>query len=107
LLLGVRLGLLLNLGDGLGLLLLKLLRQGFLNPGSLHGHSDSVFLVDLLVLGQAVLQLGKLGLQGGFLEKLGFLVGIDDLGGNEIVEAFARVLGSEGIGFGSVRLRNI
>jgi len=42
-------------------------------------------MVDLLVLGELLLQLGELGLQGRLLEMLRLLVGIDDLERDELI----------------------
>lgn len=61
--------------------------------------------MDLLVLGQLLLELGDLGLQSRLLQDLGFLVRIDDLGGNKLVEGLSSMLAQEGIGLGGMSLR--
>lgn len=64
-------------------------------------------LVDLEVLVQLLLELVELLLQCGLLEDLCFLVGVDDSGGDELVNALALVLGQEGVGFRSVGLVSV
>jgi hypothetical protein len=43
-------------------------------------------------LRQLLLELSELGLQSGLLEDLGLLVGVDDLGGNQLIERLVSVL---------------
>jgi hypothetical protein len=98
------LGLVLDLRQRSLVLLLELLRQILLEGGLLGVQATAVFLVDLQVLGQLLLELGELGLEAGLLENLGLLVGIDDLGGNKLVEALVRVAGDQGVGLGCIGL---
>lgn len=98
--LGIRRGLLGKLGCDIDFLLLELLRQGLL----LLGKTSPVFLVNLLVLSQLLLELEELGLQLRLLEVGGLLVGVDDLEGYELVERLAGVFGNKGVGFGNVGL---
>lgn len=100
---GIRLGLLGELGNRIGLLLLKLLRQSLL----LLRQADLVFLIGLLVLSELLLELEELGLQRGLLEVGGLLVGIDDLEGHELVEGLAAVLGDDVVDLGGVGLAGI
>jgi hypothetical protein len=99
---GVRLGLLCKLGDSIRLLLLQLLRQSLL----LLSQADPVFLVDLPVLGELLLELEQLRLQGRLLEVGGLLVGVDDLGENKVIERLVVMLGDDGIDLGGVGLRD-
>ena len=43
----------------------------------------------------------------GFLEDLGLLVGIEDLGSDEFVEGLARMLAQEGVGFRGIGLLRV
>lgn len=54
----------------------------------------------LLVLGDLFFDLCDLRLESGFLQGLGFLVGIDLLFSNELVEGFAGVLCEDAVDFG-------
>ena len=99
----IRLGLLCDLGNGIRLLLLEFRRQSLL----LLCETSPRFLIDLLVLGELLLELEQLGLQRGLLQVGGLLVGIDDLGGHEVVEGPGAVLGNEGVNLGRVGLGNI
>jgi hypothetical protein len=65
-------------------------------------------LVDLLVLCELFLDLNNLGLQAWLLLDLGFLVGVDGLTGDKLVEGLAGVLGYDlvdllGVGLGEAR----
>lgn len=99
---GVRLGLLRELSDRIGLFLGELVRQGLLLL--LEPHTE--LLVDLLVLRELLLELEQLGLEGGLLEVRGLLVGVDDLGRHELVERLAPILGDDGVDLGGVGLKN-
>jgi hypothetical protein len=64
--------------------------------------------VDLLVLCELLLDLNNLGLQTWLLLDLGFLIGVDGLAGDKLVEGLARVLGYDfvdllGVGLGEAR----
>lgn len=90
----------LGLGRGIGLGLVH-----NLFPFSLVGCGAClVLLVDFLILDKLLLELGELGLEGGALENLCFLVDVDDLCGDEVVERLASVLAQEGIGLGYMSL---
>ena len=103
-LLGIGGGLLLYLVDSLGLLIFVLLCQRLLEGGLLGGETCPVILVDLLVLGELFLDLGKLSLELGLLETLGSLVGVDHLELDELVKGLVLVLGDDGVGPGGVGL---
>jgi hypothetical protein len=55
-------------------------------------------------LGELLLELAELGLEGGLLQNLGFLIGIDDSVGNKFVKRFSGMLLEQGIRLGSVGL---
>ena len=101
-LVGIRLGLLCELGNRVRLLLLELIRQGLL----LLGEPSPVFLVDLLVLGELLLELEQLGLQRRLLQVGGLLVGIDDLGSHKVIERLGAVLGDDGVDLGGIGLED-
>lgn len=98
--LGIFFGLLRELSDEIGLLLLELLRQGL----CLIRKTSPVLLVDLLVLRQLLLELGELGLQHGLLLVSRLLVGINDLKCHKFVERLAAVLGYDVVDSGSICL---
>lgn len=61
--------------------------------------------VDLLVLCELLLDLNNLSLQTWLLLDLSFLIGVDDLAGDKLIEGLARVLGYDfvdllGVGLG-------
>jgi hypothetical protein len=58
------------------------------------------------VLGELLLELEQLGLQGRLLEVGGLLVGVDDLGENKVIERLVVMLGDDGIDLGGVGLRD-
>lgn len=65
--------------------------------------ADQALLVmrgELLVLGDLFLDLCDLCLERGFLQCLGFLVGIDFSFGDELVEGFARIFCKDAVDFG-------
>lgn len=96
--------LVLNLGDGIRLLFLVFVRQSLLHLGLDRVGLCAVLVVDLLVLGQLLLQLGALGKQSILVKNLFLLVGVDDLGSNQLVEALVLVLGDQRVGLGSIGL---
>jgi len=61
-------------------------------------------VVELLVLGELLFQLDKLGLQGGLLQVLRLLVCVDDFQRHELVEWLVAVFGNQGVGFGGIGL---
>jgi hypothetical protein len=93
-----------DLPQGLRLVLLKRRREVLLEALLLRLQTGLVVGVDLPELAELLLELGELGLQGGLLQDLGLLVGVDDAGGDELVEGLFRVLAEKGVGFGSVEL---
>lgn len=54
----------------------------------------------LLEVQDLVFELGDGGLEGGFLQGLGLLIGIDLLFGDKLVQRFTLVLGDDGVDFG-------
>ena len=105
-LLSIGSSLLLHVVDSLGLLILVFLCQRLLKGGLLGSEACPVLLVDLLVLGDLLLDLGELGLELGLLETLGSLIGVDDLEADELVKGLVLVLGDYGVGSGGVGLGN-
>ena len=105
-LLSIGSSLLLHVVDSLGLLILVFLCQCLLEGGLLGSEACPVLLVDLLVLGDLLLDLGELGLELGLLETLGSLIGVDDLEADELVKGLVLVLGDYGVGSGGVGLGN-
>lgn len=105
-LLSIGSSLLLHVVDSVGLLILVFLCQCLLEGGLLGSEACPVLLVDLLVLGDLLLDLGELGLELGLLETLGSLVGVDDLEPDELVKRLVLVLGDYGVGSGGVGLGN-
>lgn len=63
-----------------------------------------MLLVNLLVLSELFLKLEELSLEGGLLEVGGFLIGVDYLLRNELVECLCAVLGYEVVDFSSIGL---
>lgn len=68
--------------------------------GLLAGETFLVVRSKLLVLGYLLLNLCDLCLQGGFLQNLGFLVGVDLLLGDELLKRFSWVLCDNAIDLG-------
>jgi hypothetical protein len=64
------------------------------------GQSVFVVLSELFEVGDLLLDLGDIGLEGGLLQRLGFLVGVDLLVGDELVQRLSGVLGQDGVDFG-------
>lgn len=90
----------LSLGSSVALAL----RQGLFELRLLCSGARAVLLIDFLVLSQLFLILSKLSLERRFLENLGFLVGIDDFLGDQVVKALVGMLGAKSIDFGGVGL---
>lgn len=61
---------------------------------------SAVLLVDLPELGKLFLELGELGLQSRSLKVGSLLIGIDNLGVDELIECLVLVLIYEGFDFG-------
>src|ERR1700710_935370 len=63
------------------------------------------FLFDLVSkgtkVGELFFELGHLSLETRLLQKLGLLIGVELLLGNEVVNGDARILSNDAIGFGS------
>lgn len=97
--------LLLELCNSVGLVLLVLSGQGLLKAGEVGRATRPVLLVELEVLGELLLETAELGLELGLLETLRLLVIVDDLGLDELVEGLALVRVYQGIGLGSIDLR--
>lgn len=100
LLVGIGLGLLLELSNKVGLLLSELVAKGLL----LLGQVDLVLSIKLLEESNLLVKLEELGLQGGLLEVCSLLVGIDDLEGHQVVERLVAVLGYQMVNLGSIGL---
>lgn len=63
-----------------------------------------VLLVELLVLGDLLLELGEGGVEGWLLEDLCLLVGVDLASGYQFVEGLSGVLFEDIVDFGGVCL---
>lgn len=100
LLVGIGLGLLLELSSKLGLLLGELVAEGLL----LLGQADLVLSIKLLEKGKLLVELEELGLKLGLLEVGSLLVGIDDLEGHKVVEGLGAVLSYQMVNLGSIGL---
>lgn len=103
--LSIGLGLLLDLPHGVGLFLFKPLHDLLLEPLLLGLQARAVVSVDLFVLGELLLQLSELSLEGGLLEDLSLLISVDDAFGDQLVERLAGVLAEEGVRPGGIDLR--
>lgn len=99
--LGLGSGLVLGLGNQLGLLLLVLVRQGLLKLSE----AGAVVLLELLGLSQLLFELGELALEGWLLLNRGLLVGIDDLERDELLEALVGMLGNLFLNLDKIGLR--
>lgn len=99
--LGLGSGLVLGLGNQLGLLLLVLVRQGLLKLSE----AGAVVLFELLGLSQLLFELGELALEGWLLLNRGLLVGIDDLERDELLEALVGMLGNLFLNLDKIGLR--
>lgn len=100
LLVGIGLGLLLELGNKVGLFLGKLIGEGLL----LLGQADLVLSIKLSEESKLLVKLEELGLQGGLLEVCGLLVGIDDLERHQVVKGLGAVLSYQVVDLGSIGL---
>lgn len=98
---GLGSGLVLSLGNQLGLLLLVLVRQGLLKLSE----AGAVVLLELLGLSQLLFELGELALEGWLLLNRGLLVGIDDLERDELLEALVGMLGNLFLNLDKIGLR--
>lgn len=92
--------------EGIGLFLLQSLRQVLLNLGLVRCTLRSVLGFYLLVLGELLLHLSELRLELGFLEDLGLLIGVDDLGSYELLQGLFLVLLDQCVGLGNIGLGN-
>lgn len=101
-LLRILLSLLLDLSNSIGLVLLVCLLDIRLDRSNL----GTVLSIDLLVLGQLLLQSCNLGLEGVQVVDLLLLVGIDDLELDELLGGFAfrLVLVDQSLGLGRIAL---
>lgn len=63
-----------------------------------------MFLVDLLMLGELLLKLKELSLKSWLLQVGGFLIGVDNLLRDKLVECLCAVLGYEMVDFSSIGL---
>lgn len=88
----------LTYGIGLGFF------QALLRLDLVGSRARSVLLIDLAVLSQLFLILCQLCLQSRLLEDLGLLVGIDDLGIDQLVERLIGMLAEQVVGLGSIGL---
>lgn len=100
LLVGIGLGLLLELSNKVGLFLGKLVAEGLL----LLGQADLVLSIKLPEESKLLVELEELGLQGRLLEVCGLLVGIDDLERHQVVKGLAAVLSYQVVDLGSIGL---
>ena len=98
----IDLGLFLDLSNSVGLVLLVCL----LDVGLDRSNLGTVLSIDLLVLGQLLLQPCNLGLEGVQVVDLLLLVGIDDLELDELLGglAFGLVLVDQSLGLGRITL---
>lgn len=103
-LLGIRLRCALGLGHGLSLFLLVLLGQALLRVSLDRGNRVAPLIVDFLDLGQLLFVAGELGLESWFVVDLTLLVGIDDLGGEELVDGLVFIFDNQGLGLGGIGL---
>lgn len=71
------------------------------------GGLGAVLLIELEVLVQLRLKLRELFLQLRLFEDLGLLIGVDDAGGDELIDGLALVFGEEGVGFRCVGLAGV
>lgn len=101
-LLSLSFGLALGCSYGLRQLFLVLLSQGLLELLLGFVQSRTPLFVQLQDLSKVLLVSGELGLEGGFVVDLSLLVGIDDLGSNELGYGLVLVLGNQGLGLGCV-----
>lgn len=90
--------------DGVGLVLGVLVCQALLQLRLVGRGAQAVVAVHLLILAQLLLEAGQLGEQGGLLQVLRLLVGIEDLEADELVEGLVGVLGDQRVGFGGMSL---
>lgn len=97
-LLGLGLSLALGFSNGLCQLLLMLLGQGLLQLLLGLFQTRTPLFVQLQDLGKVFLISGEFGLEGGFVVDLSLLVGVDDLGSNELLNGLVLVLGNQRLG---------
>lgn len=67
------------------------LLNSLVNRGLVRLGLGTVLVVDLLVLCHLLFELSQLRLKSGLLEDLGFLIGVDHLGGDQFIKRFAWV----------------
>lgn len=104
-LLGLGLGLALDLRDGRGHLLVVLLGQCLLELLLGLGQGGTPFVIQLQDLGQVLFVSSEFGLESGLIVDLSLLVCVDDLGGDELGNGLVLVLGNQGFGLGGVQLQ--
>lgn len=102
--LGFRLYLRLRLGNGLSLFLLKLLCQVSLGINLGRSCNVTPLVIKFLDLGQLLLVPSKFSLKRGLVINLSLLVGIDDFGGQKLLDGLVFILGDQGLGLRCVGL---